>query len=616
MLQKVVTKYQNPQVSNLAIIHNDRYLNSMLNTIGALRNYEHAYQNIKYKDSDTPELYYKPHYEVPMPLIYRLGTKGASRLRTDLKLADWNEDAKELYSKAVRMHKDILEIKTGDISHTLLILDENDLDPKLFKRELREHQLRSLALHITLGFSNNWGQMRTGKTAPAMIYTYWLLANELIDLAIWVVPNSIKWNWYEEMAKDLPASVMAGTAVIEGTKSKKRALWERSDWIKITNYAALRADIDIVLEITNGKRILLGLDEAHNIKNHEAKQTMAVKELNPEYFFALSGTPVSDKPEDVFEPVHFTSPNLLSWSFGGFEREYCKMGGYAGTTIKSYKDGALKDIHNRMATISIRAKREDIGIGFGKDVVPAMLDMTKYMRDIHKAVNEMIRVELRTSMDSTSLSIPNFLAKCVRLQQVCAGYLPKFDLDNRPTGDVVWFDDKDLVKMLWIDKFLDDYLADIKKVVIFTKFIPVIKRLYARYQSRGAVYICGEIKPVERTRREKMFQSDSDTHIMICNMQLAHGMDFNPAEFCIFHERTFWFLQNIQAEDRITGINQTGDATIIPLTCKDSIDYKLEKVVLPRKRKNFDAVVDGKFDDADGGLGIGKQDLFDLIGGV
>ena len=53
------------------------------------------------------------------------------------------------------------------------------------------------------------------------------------------------------------------------------------------------------------------LDEAQAIKNPDAKQTRAVKNLKPEARLALTGTPVENRLGDLWSLFDFINPGLL-----------------------------------------------------------------------------------------------------------------------------------------------------------------------------------------------------------------------------------------------------------------------------------------------------------------
>lgn len=644
----VTVKPVNKQITNLAIVdtvarHKDRRFTDM----GAL--YHHkalSYFNRQFKDTEHALLYESPHYEIPYPLIPRLQHPDQRDLRELLRQYQWSEDAKQLYHEGMKQGELVDKIKAGDIDTIKSILEIAGLDPNNFVRRsevcapllqgyytsnddgtypaMAHHQLQALAMYITCKFTNNWGQMRTGKTPPTLIYIYWLLATHQIDLALCVVPNSIKRIWYNEIPLDMPKEILHMTDIIEGSKKKKAELWQKKSFIKIVNYEGLRADIIEATRALSDRKFLLVLDEAHNVKNPDSKQTVAIRSLNPDFFAALSGTPVANKPQDVFIPVHMTCPNLIGWSFQSFKQEFCKLGGYSGTDISGYQEGALPEIRKRMGRISIRALRKDVGIGYGKIIQPADLIMSPEVARLHKEINSQFKVELQSAGMMTQIKITGFLARLVRLQQAVDGYLPIIKSDGSQNGQVLWVEDKDNAKIQWIDKFLKDYLEDLGKVVIFSRFIPVIKKLASRYAFYGSTYICGEVKPDERAERVDKFRSDPACKVLVVNLDIAAGMDMNPhdlpktanSQVAIFYERSWYYMPNVQAEDRITGFNQKAESTIIPLVCRGSIDERLVKV-LEKKRKCAEAVIGGtdvKTVDMTEGLKITQQDLFDLVG--
>lgn len=634
MFHKVLVKPENPQISSLAITTDTRYIDDMAK-LGACYYGKHDYHTRSLRDTPLEELYWSNHFIIPQPLVSRLALPEMLSIRKLLKRAEWAQEAKDHYNYCINLSDKIREITlnvNGVNVAALSILRDAGIDPESLPIPLMPHQLQALALYIKLKFSNNWGQMRTGKTPPTLVYAYWLLTTKQIDLALFVVPNSIKRVWYKELPRfigpvEYPESIHFITSIIEGTKKKKTELWNDNSLIKIVNYECLRADIDIAQKSLQDQRFLLVLDEAHNVKNSDAKQTIAAKSLKPEFFIALSGTPVANKPHDVYEPISMTCPSLLGSSFTDFRREFCKVGGYTGKDITGYKDGALPEISKRMKTISIRALRKDVTTDFGKVVQPQELIMSPTMKNIHDQINAGLRTELQTAVSTSAFRVAGFLPRLVRLQQITAGFVPMFDSNDKPTGEVLWLDDKDNTKLKWLDKFLKDYLDDLGKVVIFCRFIPVIKKLAERYRCYGSTYVCGEIKDQERVNRVSAFQSDPKVKILIVNIQIASGLDMNPdtlpplakSQVSIFYERVFYLMLNTQAEDRITGINQKAEATIIPLVCKGSIDDRLENIVLPRKRKWADAVMgegDAEISDEDleVGLKITQRDLFDLVG--
>ena len=94
------------------------------------------------------------------------------------------------------------------------------------------------------------------------------------------------------------------------------------------------------------------------------------------------------------------------------------------------------------------------------------------------------------------------------------------------------------------------------------------------------------------------------------------GQDLNPAQFAVAFDRMFYLMPNEQADARITGMKQAGEATIMPLVCQKTVDDALVFKVLPKKRKDAATVLGDSEESMPKMMsGITVQDLFDLVGG-
>lgn len=157
-----------------------------------------------------------------------------------------------------------------------------------------------------------FGEAGTGKTYPAS-----LVARELIKEhgghALFVVPTRLVWNWaleFSRICNDIPAIQLL---VINGArKERKDQLLYLETFRKITNmfviigYDALRIHQQYFQDF-HGWTVLVA-DEAHKIKNAQTQTSRAVKSINATYRFALTGTPITNRPNDLWSLLHFLSP--------------------------------------------------------------------------------------------------------------------------------------------------------------------------------------------------------------------------------------------------------------------------------------------------------------------
>jgi SNF2 family DNA or RNA helicase len=565
---------------------------------------QYAWLNLKFKNT-YPELYSRPWIEIPNELIFRIPENWIGRIR-------WDDDAYTLYEGSVNLHKSIVLIKNMDMDYIQRVIRSAGLNPDKFKRPFRDHQLQALALYLERGNAANFGEMRTGKTPPTIIYIWWLICTGKIDCALIIVPANIKYLWFEELAKDLPDYVQSLTNIIEGNKSQKIVLWNEPKLFYLANYEAVRADIESVLIAFKDKRIALVGDECHRIKNTEALQTQAVKRIPRKYTILLSGTPVANKPQDVFEPTQMIAPNLMGFSLDHFKKTWAWTNSY--DEVDSYKSGALDEIHNRLAVISVRALRKNVHLDLGKIIQPQILEMPDKLKKLYEDATTNFVLELESASDKSRLFISSFLARLVRLQQLTDGYLPHLDAKTGAILEYIWLEDKFGIanpKIKFLDEWISEYLYNGTKLVVYSKFVPVLQRLYQRYQKHGARLIYGQTSPEDVMKYQDDFKSDPNCRIMICNTVTTEGKDFCPCNFIIFFDRVWSLKDNIQAEDRVVGINQKQESTVMPLVLKGTIDYNLEFTVLPEKRKNADKVQDGVQTEESSSYSV--DDLFALL---
>lgn len=615
-LLKMTTKPVNPRRTNLAVLADPNdYTDYTMGELGFCYNPPRMRSSLQYGE----EFYDNAYYELSQLLVTRLyrhyedTTLGNKVYRLDQRV-EWSEEARVLVADSVRLVREIRRIKKMDTELIDQIISDFGLEPEQFALPLRQHQLQALALYILLGYANNWGQMRTGKTPPSILYAYSLFIRREIDTVLIICPNSIKSIWLNELGKFLSPLVQKLSVIIQGSKSYKEGLWKASHIAKIANYECVRADIEIILDAYAGRRYAVILDESHNAKN-PSKQTRAIQSLvfgdnPPVSFLALSGTPVANKPQDVQRVVAMTSPCLLGRDFDDFKKKYCYVGGYSGADITGYRKGSLETIHNFMARCSVRALRSDVDMDLGKVIQPQTVEMASIQAKVHKEIQTTLRTQLYEENGNwTSIRVNSFLSKAMKLQQVTAGFI--FDNDSTP----IWLGDKNNPKLKWLDSFIAEYLDDIGKLVIACKFRPMIQKLTQRYSKHGSTCIYGDVKTEERAARMSLFQTSEDCKVMVLNIRTSEGLDLNPCQFMVFITQDFYPLPNWQTEDRITGFNQAGESTIIPLVCESSVDVNVQKV-LKQKQVWFDKVMEGKSQAkvTDEGLNITKDDLFEIVG--
>jgi len=163
----------------------------------------------------------------------------------------------------------------------------------------------------------NADEMGLGKTLQALATV--MSAGAFPVLVI--VPAVVKTTWQREVAKALP-HLMGWTQVIIGNKPVPIV-----GKVVIINYQIVRGHLDRLSEVAWGAIII---DEAHNLKSPQAKQTKSIVKLMqrtmPEYRIFLTGTPILNRPEELMQQLIMMD---RIEEFGGrahFFKTYCAKG--------------------------------------------------------------------------------------------------------------------------------------------------------------------------------------------------------------------------------------------------------------------------------------------------
>ena len=181
-------------------------------------------------------------------------------------------------------------------------------------------------IEFALGRANTLigDEMGLGKTVQALGIVN---ADPTIQNVLVICPASLKINWLREASRWLVRPTRI--AVLD---SRSRALPDADAVVAIVNYdivEKLRPVIDSVAWD------LLVLDEVHYLKSRDAKRTQAVYGRKASAYksallpieatrkVALTGTPIPNRPIELWTTVHALDPQGLGKSWFTFATEYC-----------------------------------------------------------------------------------------------------------------------------------------------------------------------------------------------------------------------------------------------------------------------------------------------------
>ena len=150
--------------------------------------------------------------------------------------------------------------------------------------------------------------MGLGKTAQAILAIRLLIQAGMARSVLIVCPKPLVFNWARELklwAADMPFETFAGDLTL------RRATWLVSNCpVKLINYELLTRDSEF-LQDDRAAFDLVVLDEAQRIKNHDSKTAQVVRSIRRARSWAMTGTPIENRPEDLIHLFGFIDPGRV-----------------------------------------------------------------------------------------------------------------------------------------------------------------------------------------------------------------------------------------------------------------------------------------------------------------
>jgi len=416
-------------------------------------------------------------------------------------------------------------------------------------------------------------QMGLGKTVEAIGFANTLPLDSIKVLI--VCPASLKRNWASEWKK---WSVHTGLSV--GLAEGKA--FPNTD-VVIINYDILKKHRE---EIRARQWTLVILDECHYLKNNKAQRTQEIcgyrtlKPLAAEYKLALTGTPVVNRPIDLFNVLKYLSPAGFHNKFG-YAKRYCDA---QQTRFGWDMSGAsnLDELQEKLrSTIMLRREKAAVLTSLPpkrRQIIELEEDLT--VKKAERKIWHDLLFHLGMSREEVNQE-ENYEAVVKALKH---DSIPFEQISNirRLTG---------IAKLPFIISHLRDCLEQEDKVVVFCHHREVAHEIYKNFKELACV-VHGRTTLVDRHQAVLDFQNTvSPTKILIGNIQAAGvGLTLTASSLVVFAELD-WVPGNVsQAEDRCHRIGQEDNVLVQHIVLENSIDALMCKAIV-RKQEIIDKLL-------------------------
>lgn len=206
--------------------------------------------------------------------------------------------------------------------------------------------------------------MGAGKTVITIAACEELLDSGKVEYVIIVVPASVKYQWAEEIEEFAPNS---DVTVVDGTAPQRAKQYERfrrmGDYL-IINYEPLKNDLALTSTLPCDAMVC---DEIQYAKNPKAARTKAVRRFRPRYRYGLTGQPVENKAEEIFQIMEWVKKGHLG-SARLFDSVFIVRDGFG--KVVTYQN--MHTLHERLSERMFRRSYEDI-----EDQLPKVTEQSR-----------------------------------------------------------------------------------------------------------------------------------------------------------------------------------------------------------------------------------------------
>ncbi len=459
--------------------------------------------------------------------------------------------------------------------------ESKTMPPMEFQSIMRPYQIEAfqwISMLANFGFGGILADdMGLGKTLEILSF---LAYDTTLKPSLIVCPMSLIYNWQNECSKwnlSAPVQLIIGSApereeIIHKIPQNKKVIY-------ITSYDSLRRDVE---QYSVQFRLIVA-DEAQYIKNQNTLKSTAIKQIQAELHFALTGTPIENGLADLWSIFDYLMPGYLS-NYHHFKTRY-------ETLIMEDDIETLTLLKKRVQPFILRRTKKDV-----LTELPSKTEEIYYCKmegkqeEIYKTYVEKIKNDLQQDG-------PHVLALITRLRQICISPRLLFEEDI-PSA-----------KLNLALELITRAISSNHRILIFSQFSSIIPILASMLESEGISYYSLDGKTPSQKRIELVNDFNRNQRIQVFLISLkagGTGLNLTGADMVI-HLDPWWNVSvEHQATDRAYRIGQTKNVHVLKLVCMNSIE---EKVMLLQHLKNTlaDQILKNEK------LSLTKNDILDLI---
>ena len=445
-------------------------------------------------------------------------------------------------------------------------IEEDIRLPKGLKSELRNYQVTGFKWLKILDEYQFGGiladDMGLGKTIQLLAVLQSYIEEEKNPKPSMVVcPSSLSLNWKNEINKFTPE---IKTLVISGTAEERMTQIEsiRDYNLVITSYDLLKRDIESY-KLANYDFKYIIADEAQYIKNNNTQNAKAIKEINSETRFALTGTPIENSLSELWSIFDFIMPGYL-YSYKKFKDVY-------ETQIIRDNDGwAIEKLKMQIEPFILRRTKKQVLTELPDKTITVLNNemqdeqLKLYMSFLSNARDEVKNEIKNNGFDKSQIKI---LALLMRLRQICCH--PSLFISNY---------EGESSKLSQCIELLKDAISSGHKILLFSGYSSMLEIIEKELKKENIQYfkLTGQTNVGDRIKLVEEFNNNDEIKVFLISLKAGGtGLNLIGADMVIHYDPWWNLSAENQATDRTYRIGQKKNVQVYKLITKDSIEERI-----------------------------------------
>lgn len=408
---------------------------------------------------------------------------------------------------------------------------------------LREYQWEGVSFLVqndTCLLSDEMGLGKTVQTAVSLEILYRL---DKIRRVLIIVPASLKLNWLNELKK---WTSTPSAQLVQGNYKDRQAYYRLPINILIASYEEIR--LDVLGFVDDVEFDIVILDEAQRIKNPNSKTSLSCKLIRRKKSWALSGTPLENRIEDLLSVFNFLYFGLLNTAL------------------------TKNEIQEKIQPFFLRRKKELVA-----KELPPIIEQEIQLQLLPNQRREYEEVLFGERSNIGSKKQAELFAAITKLKQIC-NYAIHSD---------------ESAKYELLNYIIEDHIENKDKLIVFSQYVKTLEWLFEKVRD----HIVSDIfwGGLDQSTREKMladFRNYEGSRLLLISLKAGGvGLNIQEAKTVVLFDRWWNPAIELQAIHRAHRLGRERPLHVVKFVVEDSIEERIVNI-LSKKENLFNEYIE------------------------